>query len=324
MLPPLPERLRLGSLFTGYGGLDMAIMHVLNTRLTWTCDNAAGPCAIIARRFGGVPNLIDVRDAVRSATPVDVLSCGFPCQDVSEAGRRAGNTGQRTRLYTYAVDVIDRVRPGLVVAENVRGILNARGSTLDRPAFGDVLTELSGIGYDAAWATVSASSVGAPHRRDRIFVLAWPVASDPGGETIDVRSGFSAGPPPEQWRGRPVHDAGPADAGHATDAQPRQVAWGPYEPAVRRWERITGRPAPYPVEDTGRGGWKLTPPYVEWMMGLAPGWVTDVDLSRTEKLRALGNGVVPQQAVAALEALMHALPATALSRLTGVETGAVA
>lgn len=77
--------------------------------------------------------------------------------------------------------------------------------------------------------------------------------------------------------------------------------FGPYTPAIRCWEQVTGHPAPPPTEPTGRGGaHRLSARFAEWMMGLEPGWVTGIPISRTEQLRAIGNGVVPQQAVAAL------------------------
>lgn len=92
--------------------------------------------------------------------------------------------------------------------------------------------------------------------------------------------------------------------------------FGPYAPAIRRWEQTTGHPAPAPTEPTGRGGaHRLSARFAEWMMGLPPGWVTDILISRTEQLRAIGNGVVPQQAVAALQDMLGAFE---------TETGAVA
>ena len=92
--------------------------------------------------------------------------------------------------------------------------------------------------------------------------------------------------------------------------------FGRFEPAIRRWEQVTGHPAPSPTEPTGRGGaQRLSAKFAEWMMGLPPGWVTGIPISRTEQLRAIGNGVVPQQAVAALQD-MRAVFET--------ETGAVA
>ena len=89
------------------------------------------------------------------------------------------------------------------------------------------------------------------------------------------------------------------------------VAWGKYEPAIRRWEHLTGRDAPPPTEP-GRNGPRLAAPFVEWMMGLPDGWVTDVPgMTRTEKLKTLGNGVVPAQAILALTRLMRRMPGDA-------------
>jgi DNA (cytosine-5)-methyltransferase 1 len=85
--------------------------------------------------------------------------------------------------------------------------------------------------------------------------------------------------------------------------------WGEYQPAIRRWERAIGRPAPRPTEPTGRdGGERLSPRFTEWMMGLPDGWVTDpaIGISRNEQLKACGNGVVPQQAIAALQDMLTA------------------
>lgn len=76
--------------------------------------------------------------------------------------------------------------------------------------------------------------------------------------------------------------------------------FGEYAPAIRRWERVCGRPAPAPTEPGAHGSPRLSPRFVEWMMGLPDGWVTGVDIPRPQQLRALGNGVVPQQAAYAL------------------------
>ncbi len=88
-----------------------------------------------------------------------------------------------------------------------------------------------------------------------------------------------------------------------------QLDWGKYEAAVRRWEDVSGRPAPCPVEQGPSGQNRLNPLFTEWMMGLPPGWVTGVPgLSRAQQLRILGNGVVPQQAVLALQSLLRGFP----------------
>ncbi|WP_329240298.1 hypothetical protein OG417_39995 [Actinoallomurus sp. NBC_01490] len=82
-----------------------------------------------------------------------------------------------------------------------------------------------------------------------------------------------------------------------------EVDWGTYEPAIREWETILGRTAPQPTERGTRGQPRLSARFVEWMMGLPAGWVTDLPLTRTAQMRLLGNGVVPQQAIAAFRKL---------------------
>ena len=85
------------------------------------------------------------------------------------------------------------------------------------------------------------------------------------------------------------------------------MTWGVYEPAIRRWEHSLGRPVPHPTQPGNHGGPVLAPAFVEHLMGLPPGWVSDLPLPRTAQLRALGNGVVPQQATHALTLLLDDL-----------------
>ena len=82
------------------------------------------------------------------------------------------------------------------------------------------------------------------------------------------------------------------------------TAWGPYEPAIRRWEAVLGRPAPTPTEPNAKGNHRLSPRFTEWLMGVPEGWITDIPISRNEQLKACGNGVVPQQAAAALKDML--------------------
>ncbi|MFE0025108.1 hypothetical protein [Amycolatopsis sp. NPDC059021] len=98
-------------------------------------------------------------------------------------------------------------------------------------------------------------------------------------------------------------------ARRAARDEPGPVDWGEYAAAVHRWELITGRPAPHPTQPGRHGRPVLAPPFVEWLMGLPPGWVTaaHLDLPRTAQLRALGNGVMPQQAAHALRLLLDDL-----------------
>ena len=187
-----------GSLFTGYGGLDLAVNAAFGSETIWTSDINPGASRIIASRFPGVPNLGDITQVDWStvARP-DILSGGSPCQDLSTAGARAGMVdGTRSNLWVAMREAIAQLEPTYVVWENVRGALSARAESdlgwteglLDgRPqevlpkkedpalrALGRVLGDLADLGYDARWVCLRASDVGACHRRERVFVLAYP------------------------------------------------------------------------------------------------------------------------------------------------------
>lgn len=165
---------RVGSLFTGVGGLDLAVTEVFGGRVVWQCENDPDAGAVLARRFPGVTNLGDITTVNWDDVPrVDVLAGGFPCTDTSQAGRKAGIGGARSRLWSYMAEAVRRLRPGLVVVENVAG-LRSRG--LDQ-----VLGDLAEAGFDAEWASVRAADVGAPHKRERIFIIAWPADAEGDG-----------------------------------------------------------------------------------------------------------------------------------------------
>lgn len=136
----------------------------------------------------------------------------------------------------------------------------------------------------------------------------------PTGETADQLRGLrgevetSRSPqgqePGEQCDGEPgdtVRELSPDASlgGRSREQGSSDVAWGPYEPAIRRWERVLDRQAPAPTEVTTKGKHRLSARFAEFMMGIPAGWVTDVDIGRNEQLKAIGNGVVPQQALAA-------------------------
>lgn len=344
---------RIGSLFSGYGGLEMGVQAVLGGTVAWHCEIEPAAAKVLAHHHPDVPNLGDITAGDWSRVePVDVLTGGFPCTDVSSAGRRLGlRPGTRSGLWTHMAYAVDQLRPELVVIENVRGLLSADahcdlepcpwclGDDEGRPlrALGRVLGDLADLGYDAWVRGLRAADVGAPHSRYRIFITARPVADASGGELQRWRvGGVLAGPEgtrasegPQRERDRDTAGDGraaPADAvrdgreGGAErhlgpeagqpappggDAAGRVLGWGPYEPAIRRWELILGRPAPAPTERGKRGGPQLSPLFVEWMQGLPAGWVTAVaDISRNEQLKMLGNGVCPAQAATALRLLL--------------------
>jgi len=183
--------MKIGSLFSGYGGLDLAVANVLDAEVVWHCEWEDAPSAILNKNFPGVPNYRDVAKVdFTQVEPVDILTGGFPCQDLSLAGKRAGmKDGTRSGLWTEFARAINELKPRLVVIENVRGLLSARadngmeysdevvGYLGDRSplrALGAVLGDLADLGYDAKWTGVRASDAGAPHNRFRIFIVAFP------------------------------------------------------------------------------------------------------------------------------------------------------
>jgi len=387
------NRPRIGELCAGYGGLFQAVQSVLGGELAFVADNDPGAAKILAHRYPDVPNHGDITtiDWV-AAGPVDVLTAGFPCQPVSLAGKRLGEADERW-IWPEVASAVRALRPGLVVLENVSALV-VRG-------LAGVVADLAAIGYVGSWVCVRACDAGAPHRRERIFVTAWPAedthrtaggerrqpapgqatgwwsradaggsggapaAADTDNYTARARrepedagrrrtesaqccgvAAYTPGDGRDQGRAEPaglLRGPDAAERGHApADAdsapggrhgprrgpgplqgppvaerapqQPRRLhsgsgdqgamAWGAYEPAIRRWETILGRPAPRPTEP-GRTGERLSPAFVEWMQGLPEGWVTGVPgLSRNAQLKALGNGVVPQQAAMALRLLL--------------------
>jgi DNA (cytosine-5)-methyltransferase 1 len=186
------SKLRVGSLFSGYGGLDLAVMNVLDAEVVWHCEWDDAPSKILEQHFPGVPNYRDVSKVDWAAVePVDVLTGGFPCQDLSLAGKRAGlRDGTRSGLWSEFANAIEVLKPRLVVIENVRGLLSATAhSDVEQCAWcmgeagdgepvlralGAVLGDLADLGFDARWTGVRAADAGAPHNRFRVFIVAFP------------------------------------------------------------------------------------------------------------------------------------------------------
>jgi DNA (cytosine-5)-methyltransferase 1 len=310
--------MKIGSLFSGTGGLDMGVQSVLGGEVVWNVEYDDAPSKILEHHWPGVPNYGDVTTIDWAAVaPIDALTAGYPCQPFSQAGKRKGANDAR-HLWPYVLDAIRHLRPGIVILENVRGHLSL--------GFGRVLGDLAGAGYDAEWVCLPASAAGAPHLRKRVFILAHP-----RGEVVELWAGLRSSVTSEIGWGRSDDDGVPpspdasgdeperrgtiryvggsaaADEGSGEERQRLRNAAldSRYGPALRRWERIIGRPAPSPTTHDGRdGAERLSPAFVEWMMGLPAGHVTDVAIDRRSQLKALGNGVVPQQAALALSVLL--------------------
>ena len=157
--------LTVGSLFAGIGGIDLGLQRA-GHRIVWHSEIDKFATRVLEKHFPGVPNLGDVTKIEWRHVPyVDIIAGGYPCQPFSTAGKRRGAKDAR-HLWPYFLDAIRTLRPRYALLENVRGHLTL--------GFGDVLADLAACGYSAEWQVIPASSIGAPHRRDRLIVVAYP------------------------------------------------------------------------------------------------------------------------------------------------------
>jgi DNA (cytosine-5)-methyltransferase 1 len=157
--------LTVGSLFSGIGGLDLGLERA-GMKVIWQSEIDPYACKVLKKHWPEVPNHGDIKQIDwRAVEPVDVICGGYPCQPFSTAGKRQGTDDPR-HLWPWVRAAISELRPRYAVLENVRGHLSLGGV--------QVIGELAEIGYDAEWRVVSAAGVGAPHRRDRIIIVAYP------------------------------------------------------------------------------------------------------------------------------------------------------
>lgn len=312
--------MKLGSLCTGYGGLDMAV----GIEPSWVSDIDPGAIKLLEYRYPHIPNLGDLTTVDWSqAEPVDIITAGYPCQPFSAAGKRKGTADER-HIWPHIANALRILRPRYAFFENVAGHVSL-GLT-------DVLADLAEAGFNAEWGTLRASDVGAAHERNRLFIFATntergrrrkdsPRGCDmvrqggiPSGRHQDPQTATHTQRERSKRRGNTLHLVSTPGTSEAHSKQRQRNgdtafdscadAWGSYWQAISRWERITGTTAPQPtvISKTGRN--VLNPRFEEWFMGLPVGWVTETpELTRRQSLHLLGNGVVPQQARYALDLL---------------------
>lgn len=347
--------MKLLSLCTGYGGLDLAVEEFFGAELIGCADIDKSASIAIEKHFG-VPNYGDIRNVLDLDLEFDILTAGYPCQPFSHAGQRKGMEDER-HIWPIIAQIIGKFRPGLVVLENVRGHLSL--------GFKEVLKDLATLGYDGEWRIVRASDVGAPHQRARLFIIAYPhgqtrqqprrtdrtirstsseiinradrqkpgcgcenvsYTNDTGG--LGNVSGSSRGHDSccqsdknlqhtnTHSFGQPLGKNGCSEKGNQGKSQFESAELGKISgdtnsqqlSANREMQKLgwrfdtrfemSMRSIPDPLVDG-----KLNTKFVEYMMGLPEGWVTDLPISRAQQFKLLGNGVVPQQAYFALEQL---------------------
>lgn len=303
--------MRFGSFCSGVDGLALGLEAAGVGTVAWHAEVDPDASAVLAARWPGIPNYADLTTAEWERVPsVDMLIGGYPCQPFSTAGKRKGVDDER-HLWPHIFAALRVLRPRLALFENVAGHVSL--------GLDVVLRDLAEAGFDAQWGVIRASDVGAPHQRERLFILASDADCPPGrpdasgcrpgeiqGSEVDGRSSIE---PRRRHSGDQSEGAvvvahaererlprvdiarigeGLGEARCESAREDPAFAWGRWEPAIRRWERLT-RPCPHPLDDRGRLGER----FVEWMMGYPEGFVTDI-LPRTPALRCLGNSVVPQ------------------------------
>ena len=315
-------RLALGSLFSGIGGLELGLECALrdggfDVDTVFQCEADAWCRGILARHWPSALRFDDVRTlGAHNAPRCDVLCGGSPCQDLSLAGKRAGLEGERSGLWSEQARIIRELRPAIAVWENVPGArspVRVDGVAVAQPAIATVLGDLSALGYDAVWFDVRASNLGAPHRRERLFVVAWRRVDHAEGV------GHGAGRLPV---GAGAADAVPAFAGEGV-AAPSRVLRGVGDDHGRCGDGCSAAVPEHRERDGNRGRGKRGRRVAECGVGrdvdglprrvdlAAHRWpvgpseaqpegehprVTTERRERRQRLKALGNAVVPQVA----------------------------
>ena len=303
---------RIGSLFAGIGGLELGLEWAGVGHTIWQVERDPWARSILAKHWPDVPRYDDVR-TVTAATvsPIEVLCGGFPCQDLSFAGKGTGLGGARSGLFFELMRIVDELGPRFIVLENVSAILS-RGLDV-------VLGRLAQSGYDAWWDCVPASACGAMHRRDRWFLVGYT-----GGHRSDGWSKLQ--PQRQEASKRPcVENDGPqlkgrnavvADAGgdgwigsspsmHAKSlADSASVLRRPWRAqAIRSRNRSTNGSSEGSRFESLMGGTSdgLPPGLDRYPKGVGPDQhpfepprVHEEAPDDADRLRGLGNAVVPQ------------------------------
>ena len=260
-----------GSLFAGIGGFDLGLERA-GMRCLWQVEIDDYARRVLAKHWPDVARYGDVRGCgADNLARVDLICGGFPCQDISGAGKQAGLKGEQSGLWSEFHRTVCELKPRWVVVENVRNLLAIDAGR----AMGAILRDLAESGYDAWWDCIPAAAVGAPHQRDRVFIVAYSHA-DRGGckgdqefdgaEAADTSVGDPFGGHVDGL-GDEVADTNDEGESGNLEGEQREIFCGP---------------------DVERCGWWISEPDV--------GRVADGVPQRVDRLGCLGNAVVPQVA----------------------------
>jgi DNA (cytosine-5)-methyltransferase 1 len=279
--------MKILDLFSGIGGFSLGLERAGMKTIAF-CEVDPACRQVLKKHWPNVPIFEDVKTLTAKDVhdTVDIICGGFPCQDISVAGRGAGLAGQRSGLWYEYHRLIGEIRPRYVIIENVAA-LRSRG--LDA-----VLGGLAEIGYDAQWHCIPASALGAPHQRDRTWVVAY--AERDGCAGAQVAGGAKEAVREEPAGARDAFDATrtgriPAAERDVADASSAGLSRGErirdyLEENLRRWQAAS-RSATESCPVSGR-------PSHSWHAEPDVGRVADGVPNRVDRLKQLGNAVVPQ------------------------------
>ena len=289
--------MNVGSLFSGIGGFELGFERA-GMRVSWQVEQDAYCRAVLARHFPDAARYEDVREVgARNLAPVDLICGGFPCQDLSSAGRGAGIDGARSGLWSEFARIVRELRPGYVVVENVPALLTGKGKRWDRGPIGRVLGDLAEARYDAEWACLSAREFGAPHLRKRVWIVVYPArdaeaGAAPEAERQRARAGGQrsraadlADPNAQRQQGR-AGELGSPGRGKLEDSRGAGGELPDAEGSGREARGSDRLGEDQPAEGPSRPGW--------WSAEPAVGRVADGVPHRVDRLAALGNALVPQ------------------------------
>jgi DNA (cytosine-5)-methyltransferase 1 len=307
----LSNVLSVGSLFSGIGGFELGLERTGGFKTAWQCEIDPFCQKVLEKHWPDVLRFSDIKDMRGNIPYVDVICGGFPCQPVSCAGKRKGKEDERW-LWPEFYRVVCEVKPRWVLVENVPGLLNADSGRL----FAGILRDLAASGYDAEWNIVSAASVGAPHLRRRVFVVAHASCQR---RQQDARGSFSYEVTNEGWpkkennelkcNGQSRREGDVADSDQIRWPRRSRMFW-----QERRRELENGG-----AEIADPSGKRLSQPQQEREHGGSitecDWWTVEPDVgrvahgipSRVDRLRALGNAIVPQCAEYVGQCILNSL-----------------
>jgi DNA (cytosine-5)-methyltransferase 1 len=299
-----------GSLFAGIGGIDLGLERA-GWSGRWQVEYEPYCQRVLAHHWPDVQRYGDIHDVdFRAIEPVDLIAGGFPCQPISSAGRQRAQEDERW-LWPHFLRAIRDVRPKYALLENVANLLGINGGT----GLGDILGDLATLGYDAEWDCVPAAAVGAPHIRDRFWLVAYTDGLGQGWSSPLGSPGFT-GLRQDQAGAQP-HGAGAGTVADTdgTSAQGSRVPSRVHPEYADPDSR--GSDTGWVLADAGSGGrpgqgqpvaaidpapaaaWQATQPVDgggphQWSVEPDVGRVAHGVPQRVDRLRALGNAVVPQ------------------------------